>query len=164
MPLASWASLHFNGPAAGAMLPVGGASGSVIGQATATARAGSIINGAGSMPLARGTRLVSSLTVINGAATTTYLPMKGNVRAGAVIKVNELSQDDVTGAVLEAVIEPGLTLRQALRLVAAATAGKLEGGGTSTVTIRNAVEDSKDRIVATVDSAGNRTAITYDLT
>ncbi len=60
-------------------------------------------------------------------------------------------------------IESGLTLRQALRLVAAATAGKLSGGGSSTVTIRNAVEDTKDRIVATVDSQGNRSVLVYDL-
>jgi hypothetical protein len=60
-------------------------------------------------------------------------------------------------------IESGLTLRQALRLVAAATAGKLSGGGSSTVTIRNAVEDTKDRIVATVDNQGNRSVLVYDL-
>lgn len=60
-------------------------------------------------------------------------------------------------------IEAGLTLRQALRLVAAATAGKISGGGTATVTIRNAVADGVDRIVADVDSDGNRTSITYAL-
>lgn len=60
-------------------------------------------------------------------------------------------------------IESGLTLRQALRLVTAATAGKISGGGTATITIRNAVEDGVDRIVASVDNDGNRTAITYDL-
>lgn len=61
-------------------------------------------------------------------------------------------------------IETGMTLREALRLIAAATAGKLNGGGTSTVTIKGAVDDTKSRIVATVDTDGNRTAITYDLT
>ena len=60
-------------------------------------------------------------------------------------------------------VETGLTLRQALRLVTAATAGKISGGGTATETIRNAVADSANRMVATVDSSGNRTAITYDL-
>lgn len=60
-------------------------------------------------------------------------------------------------------VETGLTLRQALRLVTAATAGKISGGGTSTITIRNAVADGVDRIIATVTSDGNRTAITYDL-
>lgn len=60
-------------------------------------------------------------------------------------------------------VETGLTLRQALRLVTAATAGKISGGGTATVTIRNAVADGADRIIATVDTDGNRTAITYEL-
>jgi hypothetical protein len=60
-------------------------------------------------------------------------------------------------------VETGLTLRQALRLVTAATAGKISGGGTATITIRNAVADGVDRIVASVDTDGNRTAITYDL-
>ncbi len=60
-------------------------------------------------------------------------------------------------------IEVGLTPRQALRLDSAALAGKLSGGATVTNTFRNAVADSKDRIVATVDSSGNRTAITYDV-
>ena len=164
MPLASYASLQFNGPGAAAMKPDPAATGAVIGTASARARAGSVTSGAGSMPRAKATRMVSSLTVINGAATTTVLPMKGRVRAAAIIKVNSLSQDDVTGAVLEAVVEPGLTLRQALKLVAAATAGKISGGGTSTVTIRNAVADGADRIVATVDADGNRSAITYNLT
>lgn len=61
-------------------------------------------------------------------------------------------------------IEVGLTMRQALRLILAATAGKVSGGGTNTISIRNPVADSKNRIVATVDSNGNRTAIVYDVT
>jgi len=62
-------------------------------------------------------------------------------------------------------IETGLTPVQAIRLIAAVLAGKISGGGTGTVTVRNAVADSKDRIVATTpDANGNRTAITVDLT
>jgi hypothetical protein len=61
-------------------------------------------------------------------------------------------------------IETGVTIRGALRLLAAALAGKISGGGTTTITIRNAVADSKARITATVDSSGNRTAITTDQT
>lgn len=60
-------------------------------------------------------------------------------------------------------VETGLTLRQALRLIAAATAGKVSGGGGTTITFRNPVADTDDRIIATVDVDGNRTAITYDL-
>lgn len=62
-------------------------------------------------------------------------------------------------------VEAGLTPRQAMRLNTAAMAGKVSGGGTGTVTFRNAVADSKDRIVATTpDANGNRSAITYDVT
>lgn len=61
-------------------------------------------------------------------------------------------------------IETGLTPRQAMRLSAAADGGKLSGAATATNVIRNAVADDKDRITATTDSDGNRTAITYDLT
>lgn len=61
-------------------------------------------------------------------------------------------------------VETGLTFRQALRLIAAAEAGKLSGAATTTIIIRNAIADSKDRITATVDASGNRSAITVDLT
>jgi hypothetical protein len=61
-------------------------------------------------------------------------------------------------------VETGLTKRNAFRLMAAAAAGKLSGAAGPTVVIRNAVADSKDRVTATVDASGNRTAITVDLT
>lgn len=58
-------------------------------------------------------------------------------------------------------IETLVTPRQAIRLILAASAGKLSGAATTTITIRN-VGDSKDRIVATVDSSGNRSSVTTD--
>lgn len=60
-------------------------------------------------------------------------------------------------------VETGLTPRQALRLMTAALAGKLTGAATTTIVIRNAVADSKDRITATVDEDGNRAAVSVDL-
>jgi hypothetical protein len=60
-------------------------------------------------------------------------------------------------------IETSYTLRQAMRLILSATAGKLSGAATNTIAIRN-VGDSKDRITATVDADGNRTAVTLDAT
>jgi hypothetical protein len=56
-----------------------------------------------------------------------------------------------------------LTLREALKLIVAASAGKVSGAATNTITIRD-INDSKNRIVATVDAYGNRTAVTRDLT
>ncbi len=61
-------------------------------------------------------------------------------------------------------IETGITPRSGLKLQTAAAAGKLSGAATTTVVIRNAAADSKDRITATVDANGNRSAITLDLT
>ena len=50
-------------------------------------------------------------------------------------------------------------MRQAQRIIIAALAGKSNGGGTATIKFRNIADDG-DRITATVDANGNRTAIT----
>ena len=60
-------------------------------------------------------------------------------------------------------VETGWTIRQILRVLSAVLGGKMSGGGTSTVVFRN-VTDAKDRVTATVDSNGNRTALTIDAT
>jgi hypothetical protein len=52
-----------------------------------------------------------------------------------------------------------VTVADALRIILSAVAGKLTGADGTTVSIRDMM-DSKNRIVATVDSNGNRTAIT----
>lgn len=59
-------------------------------------------------------------------------------------------------------IESGITPRQAMRAVAAALAGILSGADGTTITLKaiGAVADGTTRIVATVDSNGNRSAIT----
>lgn len=56
-------------------------------------------------------------------------------------------------------VETGFTLRQALRLMLSALCGQLSGAATTTVTIRD-VNNTTNRIVATVDSNGNRSAVT----
>jgi hypothetical protein len=60
-------------------------------------------------------------------------------------------------------IEVGLTLRNALRLIAATTAGKASGAGTGVETFRSAFADDADRVVATMDVSGNRVSITYTI-
>jgi len=61
-------------------------------------------------------------------------------------------------------IETGLTPRQALRLTAAALAGKASGLDALAPVYRNAVADSKNRISAVTDAYGNRSAVTTDVT
>jgi hypothetical protein len=83
------------------------------------------------------------------AAILAAIPSIGDIEAAIL--------DDANG------VETSITPRQALRLILAASAGKLSGAATSTVIIRN-VGDSKSRITATVDADGNRSAVTVDAT
>jgi hypothetical protein len=77
-------------------------------------------------------------------------------------EVSGLDSESATALLdLAAGVETGITLRQALRLILSAVAGKLSGAATTTVLIRD-TNDSKNRITATVDADGNRTAITLD--
>lgn len=66
-------------------------------------------------------------------------------------------------AIHDEVIEGSITHRQSMRLANAANAGKTNGAGTGTFNIRD-LADSKNRIVASTDGTGNRTAITTDVT
>ena len=69
----------------------------------------------------------------------------------------------IADAVLDDAVEGSETLRQAVRLIRAAAVGKLSGAATTEITIRDAA-DTKARITATVDSNGNRSAVTTDAT
>jgi hypothetical protein len=59
-------------------------------------------------------------------------------------------------------IETGITPRQGNRVMLAAAAGKVDGASTTTVHLRDQA-DTKNRVTATVDAYGNRTAITLDV-
>jgi len=60
-------------------------------------------------------------------------------------------------------IETGVTVRQGLRIILAAAGGKADGLAGTTVHYRD-TNDTKNRITATVDADGNRTAVTLDAT
>ena len=59
-------------------------------------------------------------------------------------------------------IETGYSTRESLRLILSALVGKVSGAETTTVTIRD-INDTINRIVATVDANGNRTSVTKDV-
>lgn len=59
-------------------------------------------------------------------------------------------------------IETSYTLRQALRLILASLVGEVSGASSTTITFRD-INDTVDRIVATVDAYGNRSAVTKDV-
>jgi hypothetical protein len=86
--------------------------------------------------------------------------------AAGAIDANALATDaatEIATATIGATIEGSETLQGQLRLIRAATVGKLSGAEGTTVTIRDAA-DTKARITATVDLDGNRLAVTTDAT
>ena len=89
-----------------------------------------------------------------------------NVQIKYVVSANSITSAAQASVVWDELngIEAGLSPRGAMRLAVAALAGKLSGSPSGPVVVRNAVADSKDRITATVDSDGNRTAVTTDVT
>lgn len=126
-----------------------GASGAAAGAATTSATIGALAWAAGASA---------------GVATTSAVRYATGSLAGSIAPAVTLEAAGFSAYLLdEEDVETGMTMRQALRLIAAATGGKVSGGGTTTITFRNAVADDVNRIVATVDSNRNRTAITYDL-
>jgi hypothetical protein len=58
-------------------------------------------------------------------------------------------------------LEGTYTAADMMRIVTAVLAGKVSGGGTGIETFRD-INDTKDRVVSTVDSNGNRTSVTID--
>lgn len=71
--------------------------------------------------------------------------------------LNNISVADITGAEVDN-DGTAISLAGALKLILAIEAGKSSGGGTATIVFRD-IANTKNRISATVDASGNRTAI-----
>lgn len=113
---------------------------------------GSVTGAVGSV----GTGGITSGSFASGAITATAI-------AADAIGASELAADAVTeiaNAIAALTVDTGITLQEAMKLVLAVAAGKVSGASGTTVTIRD-TSDTYDRIVATVDASGNRTALTY---
>lgn len=76
----------------------------------------------------------------------------------AMTAPNDPTAAAVSAAVWAAVMEGGHTFADAMRIVLAVLAGESTGGGTATISFRD-VADAMNRVQATVDANGNRTAI-----
>lgn len=73
------------------------------------------------------------------------------------------SASEIADAVHAKSVDAGVDLSGALRLILAALVGKVSGAEGTTITFRGLADD-RNRIVATVDANGNRTAIVFDAT
>ena len=159
MPLASWYTGQWYGQAAGAM-SVNDSIGTVTADIKADAAAAGTLSGQGLVTNAKATRLRNSPCTMSGQGLVTQALPKAAARVAAVIKVNELSQDDVTGAVLEAKVEGSLSLKEAIRLLIAVAAGDASGLEGSNPVFKS-LDGTKNRIEATY-VAGERDVTSLD--
>jgi hypothetical protein len=145
------------------------AVGTVAPTAEATLRTDKRLNAVGtavaSSPLAKLTGGRRMAAVNTASASSPFAQMRQRYRLGAVGKVNELSQDDVTGAVLEAQIESGYSLKQAIRLLIAVAAGKtdIDTSGPNPIVRFRDLNDTKDRVTATM-TGSERTTVVKNVT
>ena len=93
----------------------------------------------------------------SGASATGEISARG----GAVGKVNELTQGDVTAALQSLPIEGSLTLRDVMRLLLAVVSG--DATGLDGNPAFKSADGSKTRLAGTI-SSGNRTITTRDAT
>jgi len=97
---------------------------------------------------------VSALTGITGNSLSVEYVIGGDDYSGFLTSI--LTIDDVN-------VEGIYDQQKALRLILSAVAGELSGASSTSIAIRD-TGDTKNRISATVDADGNRTAVTLDAT
>ena len=117
--------------------------------------------GAGLTALASAT----NLAVIAGYLDTEIAAIKAktdNLPASPAATGDIPSAAAIADAVHDEVVEGAVTLRQSIRLHNAVLAGKASGLATTEVTYRD-LGDTTDRVVATVDADGNRSAVSRSL-
>lgn len=110
----------------------------------------------------------SALTLLDVAISTRATPGQGLTNDQATMLANILLAADVptstvAAAVWARVVDGSVTAAESVRLMNAVLGGKVVGAGTGTEHFRN-IGDTKDRVVATVDSLGNRLNVLRDLT
>lgn len=149
--------------------------GAISADATAADNLEAALDGTGGVTITAGLtgNVTGNLSGSVGSVTGAVGSVTGNVGGNVAGSVGSLTtNNDKTGYrlsatgvddVLDEVVEGTTTLRQMLRGFASALLAKLSGGATTTVVVRD-IGDTKDRITATVDGDGNRSAITLDLT
>jgi hypothetical protein len=160
--LLPYTTLVYYGPGAAAMLPGDGVGvGTVQAQPVMTKRTAVSNGGVGTSVTLRPYR-GRAFNLVNGGVGTMASQPRKRVRPAMVVSVGgALTQDGVTGAVLEAQVEGTLTLKQTLRILLAHAAGNATGLEGISPVFKSAVDSSKTRIAGTYTS-GTRTVSTLD--
>ncbi len=131
----------------------------------------------GGLTFARLIEIIGGYTITfeNGSYAVTLLGSNNNILDVANLNSVSIRPTNSAGLILDPlgdisaiaagvwaeILEGTLDATEVMRIMLSALAGKSSGGGTGTVAFRDDA-DSKDRISATVDSTGDRTAVTKD--
>ena len=113
--------------------------------------------------------LTSTISTNLNATVSSRSTFAGGAVASVTAPVTVGTNNDKSGYVLAAAgldsipVETGINVRQSLSPILAACAGIVAGAGTGTVTLNSAGSSNTARIAATVDSSGNRTAVSLTL-
>lgn len=113
-----------------------------------------------------GLATAANLAIVAGYLDTEIAAIKAktdNLPAAPAAVGDIPSAASIATAVIAAGDIDGYSLGDSQKIILAAAAGKVSGGGSGTIVVR-AADDSKARITATGDSNGNRFTITIDAT
>jgi hypothetical protein len=109
----------------------------------------------------------ATLTYTAGSATVNYtLDLAAGTYSYTGLPAKAILEVDmIVGAtpaeVWDEVLESGYSARQLMRIMTSVLDGKVSGAGTGTESFRD-LADTKNRVVSTVDSNGNRTSVVID--
>jgi hypothetical protein len=114
-----------------------------------------MVHQAGSLPVFHDYQIVTA-NWYDAMCSTDSLDVNLNAdQSAAAVGLSAAAVD----AVLDEVVEGSTwTMRKLLKLLSAVVLGKSSGGGTNTLVFRD-LDDSANRLTATVDANGNRTAV-----
>ncbi len=112
----------------------------------------------------------SSVTDNSTGATVNDYTQSQTDQAAILADTNELQSDDIptliagleditVADIIAGIADGSYDLQEMMRIMFAVLAGKSTGGGTTSIAFRDS-GDTKNRVAATVDTDGNRTAIT----
>lgn len=121
------------------------------------------IDGTTATPAA--TPTLGDIGITQAGADKVWNTTSRTITGGTVTTVNDKTGYSLSAAGVDAIlddtVEGSLTMRQMVKIMAAALAGKASGGGTTTITFTG-LDGTTTRITATVDASGNRTAVTVN--
>lgn len=103
-----------------------------------------------------GTTIPGTITTLQGDVTN-ILTDTGTTIPASIAALNDITVADIIAGIADGSYD----MQEMMRLIFSACCLKVSGGGTSTITTRDSA-DGKDRVIATVDTDGNRTGIVLD--